>query len=136
MSLPVRTQTQVSKALEIFDLRQNVAQTSSQLGLAYGSFQTFYDDFDVAFTQIFSYPDSVGTTTIRLADAIGNYADSVGVSYARANTAPQADLGQVLGAFISTHETQAVVNQVQTTTPKYFQKEYYYHAPSILKMGQ
>lgn len=133
ITLPAHSQAQVSDVFQMFDMHESFTHLVTATGFALGGMQSFYDDFDVAFTQLFSYPDSVGTTTMKLASAIGNYSDSFAQTYAYNNQQlNKNNLGAVLGAYITNQQTQ-VMAPVIKATPKYFNKQYYYHAPGMVE---
>ena len=144
VTLPADKQMQVAAAFQILDVHNSVAGAYSGVAgtyaLATDTMQNFYEQFDIAFVQTFSYPDTIGYQTQRIATAVANYSDSVAVSYRNTSNAENQNLGQVLGALIVNQQTEAPVSTVaqtpQSQAPNFikpnFYKQYYYHAPQMV----
>jgi hypothetical protein len=131
-ALPQNEKAQVSGAFVMFDMHEDFAQ--SAIGFQSMAFfmQNYYDQFDLAFTQTFSFPDEIGTPVLKFASALDSYSQSVTYAYQQNNVGNSANVGQVLGAMF-VKETHSVLVSDPTPSPQHFHKQYYYHEPTMVQ---
>jgi hypothetical protein len=132
--LPGENQIQVAGAFNLLDVHESFAQAQVTTQFVTGTMDDFYKQFDIAFTELFSFPDTVGTPVIKFADAIGNYSDSVGTGYAQNNLRPSEGLGEILGAYMTAQNIQPVEPAGSLyVKSQQINKKYYYHAPTMVQ---
>ena len=128
--LSAQTRTQVAAAFEVFDLHSQFNQVSSMAETTIAVTNDFYNQFDIAFTQVFSFPDAIGTPLIQVADSFGSYAEAVASNYHSSYVAQTQMQGRVLGASLISQQAESVVQQTQSTAVA--RKHYDYLAPSFV----
>jgi hypothetical protein len=136
VSLSRTQQVAITDAFSMFDMHQEFAKISDNTQFTLGVMQSFYDQFDVAFVQTFSYPDLVGTPVMKFTASFENYSQSVALGYKQNNISNDENVGQVLGAFTIGNDSTVQATQTLSTGAienAITSKQYYYHAPGLVQ---
>ncbi|MBX4204884.1 MAG: hypothetical protein KW788_01690 [Candidatus Doudnabacteria bacterium] len=133
ITLPTHQKTAVSDAFGMFDMHEHVAKVTDKVQFAYMVGEDFYNQFDLAFTQVFSYPDQVGVPVLKFANSLDTYSQSVAYGYRVNNVDQESKTGQILGAFFDKDAAFESRDQAAARQTYKIYKQYYYHAPSVVK---
>jgi hypothetical protein len=126
-------QSEIASAFSIFDIHEQTSATISNIQFVMATTQAFYDEFDLAFQQTFSYPDQIGEPILHFASAVGTYADSIAGNYSQSSIAMNNRAGEVLGVSFSSDVTADISVEQYIPVKKSTENHYHYLAPSFVK---
>jgi hypothetical protein len=130
-ALPQNQKLAVSDAFAMFDMHEELATSAATIESVHFAVQNYYDQFNIAFVQTFSYPEQIGTPVLKLADALDSYSQNVSYAYVQNNVNNAPNMGQVLGAMFVKESSDAPAAVSLPSLP--IHKQYYYHAPSVVQ---